>query len=517
MPTPARLIVLLTLLISMTGCATPTDWVRIEDPSFMPPELHREFRGLWVATVDNIDWPSQLGLSAAEQQAEAIAILDLAVELNLNTIVFQCRPAADAFYRSSLEPWSAFLSGQQGDNPGYDPLEFWVQESHARGLDLHAWINPFRAWHPKTPGVPHRSSVAATKPDYLVEHGEYLWLDPGDPAAREYSLRVIRDIVRRYDVNGVHVDDYFYPYPIENESFADDRTFADYLASGGMLSRNEWRRWNIDRFVRTMYAQTKRAKPGVLVGVSPFGIWRPGNPEQVVGFDAYEELAADARRWLREGWLDYASPQLYWKVESIGQPFEPLLNWWTSQNTASQHIWPGLYLTRIKADTGWAPADITNQIQIIQNNGDANGFVLFSAVGLIQDRQGINSALKPVLDGFAAVPESSWLGMPNLARPMLSIRNTQDSYLVRTFSTSSTRGLILWTRYGEHWLSRFVPRNEHTIELPHYNSGDPLLAIAAQAWSGSGRYSEPLLYHRLVPPPAIPSNEIDSADHVLAK
>jgi uncharacterized lipoprotein YddW (UPF0748 family) len=502
------------LLAPAWGCAGPTEWVRVDDPLLMPPELHREFRGLWVATVDNIDWPSEPGLSKAEQQAEALEILELAAELNLNTIVLQVRPAADALYKSSLEPWSAYLSGNQGQSPGYDPLEFWIEESHARGLDLHAWVNPFRAWHPSMPGEAHHKSVVAKQPEYLIEHGEYLWLDPGDSAARKYSLQVIRDIAQRYDIDGIHVDDYFYPYPIEDAPFADSRSFDEYVKQGGDLDRKQWRRWNIDRFVRDLYTQVKKSNPGVLVGVSPFGIWRPGFPEQVVGFDAFEELAADARRWLQEGWLDYASPQLYWKIESPGQPFEPLLNWWTSQNTASRHVWPGLYLTRIKEDSGWAPKDITDQVQIIQGQEQTNGFVLFSAIGLIQDRQNINTGLKPVLDSFSAVPDSTWLGLSKIPKPNLSIRRAHDTYLVRQQSlqdAQSTLGWLLWTRYGNSWTSRFVSRDDSNIELDFYRVEEPLLAVAAQAWAGSGRYSEPALYHRLVPPPAIPADEIRSA------
>ncbi len=503
------------LLTITVGCAGPSEWVRVDDPALGPPNLEREFRGLWVATVANIDWPSEPGLSADQQKAEAREILDLAVGLKLNTIVLQVRPAADALYESKHEPWSAFLAGQQGVTPGYDPLEYWIDEAHARGLDLHAWVNPFRAWHPSTPGEPDPASVAATQPDFLVRHGDYFWMDPGNAEARERSLMVLRDIVRRYDIDGLHVDDYFYPYPIEGEPFGDERSFSEYTSNGGSLNRSNWRRWNIDQFVRDMYAQTKRVKPNVLVGISPFGIWRPGHPEQVVGFDAYEDLAADARRWLREGWLDYASPQLYWKIDSEGQPFEPLLDWWTGQNSASRHVWPGLYLTRIKADDGWAPGDITDQIKILQSDEAADGFVLFSAVGLVENRQGINAEFERVVDSSAAVPESHWLPNAPLPKPWLRIKRTNCGYAVR-FARSqvnnSVLGWVLWTRYGDQWSSRFVSRDSKQILLPLYEAGEPLLAIATQSWAGSGRYSEPVCFHRLIPPPAIPSSEINSAE-----
>lgn len=505
-----RALILVIFTSLLLGCAHQSDWIRVDDPSLLPPAPEREFRALWVATVDNIDWPSRPGLTAAEQQAEAIQLLNLAAGLKLNAIVLQVRPAADAFYRSRHEPWSAYLTGQQGVSPGYDPLAFWIRESHARGLDLHAWVNPFRAWHPSTPGEPASNSVVFTQPEYLVTHGEYRWLDPGDERARAHSLRILRDIVQRYDVDGIHVDDYFYPYPIEGKPFDDERTYLEYRDTGGTLDRSDWRRFNIDRFVRDMYAEVKRIKPHVLVGVSPFGIWRPGHPEEIVGFDAYEGLAADARRWLREGWLDYVSPQLYWKIESEGQAFEPLLNWWTSQNTAQRHVWPGLYLTRIKENEGWAPEDITRQIEIIEAVGDASGFVLFSAIGLLENRQGINETLSYTLAEHALIPASPWLSQSPSAKPSLAFTTQDDAVHVRVSGLPSrAQGWLLWTKAGDAWEYQVIPTTMRSVELSAYRGVHPIRLVAVQSMQGGGRLSPPVVYSMLIPAETVPSSVLE--------
>src|SRR5688572_16637513 len=298
-----------------------------------PPPAQREFRAAWVATVGNIDWPSKKGLSAEEQQREAIAILDKTKEIGMNAVVFQIRTSADALYKSDLEPWSEFLTGEQGKDPGYDPLAFWIEESHKRGLELHAWFNPFRAMYGggkvETRSKDH---IWNTNRDVVKVYGNMLWMDPGEPAAEKQSLNVFMDVVERYDVDGIHIDDYFYPYPVQDKEknevdFPDDPSWKRYQESGGKLSRHDWRRENINRMMKKIYEGTKKRKPWVRFGISPFGIWKPGYPQVVQGFNQYEKLYADAKLWLNKGWLDYWTPQLYWKLSAPAQPYEPLLNW----------------------------------------------------------------------------------------------------------------------------------------------------------------------------------------------
>ncbi len=352
------------------------------------PAIAREFRGAWVASVANIDWPSRPGLSTWEQQAELVAILDRAVALRLNAVILQVRPAADALYDSPHEPWSEYLTGVQGKapEPYYDPLRFAVDAAHARGLELHAWFNPYRARHPSGRSTAARTHVSVTHPALVRTYGRNEWMDPGEPAVVERTLRVMLDVVRRYDVDGIHIDDYFYPYPetapdSTTVPFPDSASYARYVRGGGTLARDDWRRQNVDRLVEEIYRRTKALKPWVKVGISPFGIWRPGHPAQIAGFDAHAKLYADARRWLREGWVDYFTPQLYWPVAQTAQSFPVLLRWWLGENVRGRHVWPG-YNTNRAAGGTWADDELLEQIRVTRAEG-ATGGVHFSMRALM--------------------------------------------------------------------------------------------------------------------------------------
>lgn len=354
-----------------------------------------EFRGAWVATVYNLDWPSKAGLPAATQQAQLRAILDRAAQLKLNAILLQVRPACDALYSSRLEPWSAVLTGRQGGGPGYDPLEFAIKEAHARGIELHAWCNPFRA------ATNAKESLAANHvsrrhPEWVRRVGSQLWLDPGEPAARDHALEVILDVVRRYDVDGVHIDDYFYPYPLKRGDayFPDEETWARHGERSG-LSRAEWRRENINRFVETLHRSIKREKRNVRFGISPFGIWRPGVPATIEAeLDAFAQLFGDSRKWLAEGWCDYLSPQLYWGIEPPKQSFPVLLAWWRAQSRGVP-VWPGIATERIG---GQRPArEIIDQIALTRRavpGGQAPGHLHWSMKALMRNQGGVADQLQ---------------------------------------------------------------------------------------------------------------------------
>ena len=274
----------------------------------------------------------------------------------MNAVVFQVRPGADALYASPYEPWAQFLTGRQGraPEPPWDPLAFAVEQAHKRGLELHAWFNPYRAAYSRD-SQPARTHISKTNPGLVRSYGTFLWMDPGDPEVRRRSLRAIVDVVKRYDVDGVHIDDYFYPYP-ESEGgkkidFPDSATYARYLKTGGKLAKDDWRRDNVNKLVEALYKSVHAVKPQVLVGISPFGIWRPGSPPSVKGFDAYSEIYADSKKWLQNGWADYFAPQLYWPIAPPQQSFPVLYDWWVSQNTKQRHMWPGLATYRI-SETG---------------------------------------------------------------------------------------------------------------------------------------------------------------------
>ena len=382
-------------------------------------------RGLWVATVRNIDWPSDDSLPADRQRAELIDIFDRAVAAGFNAIVFQVRPAADAVYRSDLEPWSVLLSGRQGTDPGYDPLQFAIDQAHARGLELHAWINPFRAGNASDTLVFAPNHVWNTRRELVRVYGAQVWFDPGEPEAREHSMRVVTDIVRRYDIDGIHMDDYFYPYPVRDSARGGNLGFPDsasFARSGSSLGRDDWRRENIDRFVERMYRESHSIKPAMKVGISPFGIWRPGNPPSVAGFDAYAAIYADARKWLREGWVDYFVPQLYWAIDAPQQSFPALLDWWIGENTLKRHVWPGLATYRAAATSnGFSRDEIARQVQIIRQRPVPPGHVMFNTTTTLKRDNGVLGTLQPLYEQPALVPAFPWLSGTAPSAPAITV------------------------------------------------------------------------------------------------
>jgi uncharacterized lipoprotein YddW (UPF0748 family) len=436
-----------------------------------PPPVSREFRAAWVATVANIDWPSKPGLSSFEQQGEMIAILNKAVELHLNAVILQVRPATDAMYSSPLEPWSEFLTAQMGrpPEPAYDPLAFAIDEAHKRGLELHAWFNPYRAHHPAGKSEISTNHVSAARPEMVRTYGHYMWLDPGDPQVRQHSIKVITDVVKRYDIDGVHIDDYFYPYK-ENDSsgkvidFPDSVTWSRYQKSGGTLSRDDWRRNNVDLLVRDLYREIKATKRWVKFGISPFGIWRPGNPEQIKGFDAYEQLYADSKKWLNEGWLDYFTPQLYWPIGKPEQSYPVLLSWWISENTKGRNIWPGNFTSRVgsNGDNNWKAQEILDQISTTRLTEGAGGNVHFSMKVFMQNRDSLDDRLiAGPYSSPALVPASPWLDSIAPAKPLAWLaRDAATKAITVTIQPSSSEKAWLWVlryRYGPDWSTMILP------------------------------------------------------------
>ena len=461
------LVITCLMLAVLLGCGRPVLQPTAGAPTRAePPAAPREFRAVWIATVANIDWPSKPGLPVAQQQAEALDIIGKARTLGLNALILQVRPGADALYESSLEPWSEFLTGTQGQapEPWYDPLAFWIQESHRAGLELHAWFNPYRARPSAARSALAPSHVGIAHPQWVRAYGDQLWLDPSEPAAEAHTLAVILDVVRRYDVDGVHLDDYFYPYPIQDATgqpldFPDGAAWQVYLAGGGKLSRADWRRSHVDRFIERLYAAVHSAKPQVRVGLSPFGLGKPElRPAGITGFSQYDELYAHPERWLDQGWLDYLVPQLYWKRDSVGQAFGPLLDYWRAQNKLSRHVWPGLFTSRVGAKEPWPVAEILGQIQLTRERGGDMGHSHFSAVALRQDYGGLSVPLAKLYGGSALVPATPWLPAAAPAVPRVSIKASAEPGLLRVEPASGEAWLLaLWGRYGETWHFFAVP------------------------------------------------------------
>jgi uncharacterized lipoprotein YddW (UPF0748 family) len=481
-----------------------------------PPPVAREFRGVWVATVSNIDWPSKPGLPSEQQQSELVGILDKCVELNLNAVILQIRPAADALYPSKLEPWSAYLTGRMGEppTPFYDPLEFAVDEAHRRGLQLHVWFNPYRVRLPGVKGEPSADHSSVSRPEIVRQYGEYLWFDPGEPAAVDHFIAVLTDVVERYDIDGVHIDDYFYPYQVRDGAgkivpFPDDESYARAVQAGERLERDDWRRQNVNQLVQRMYDEVKMRKAWVLVGISPFGIWRPGHPEGIVGLDQYSTLYADARKWQQRGWLDYLTPQLYWQIESKGQSYPRLLAWWAEQNAKRRHLWPGNFTSKVRrgpdvaeSREAWSAEELIRQIEATRAQQGATGNVHFSMKALLQNYDGIADKLKkgPYAEP-ALVPESKWLGRATPPRPAVGATPSSSGVMVemklparagsgdpRTTSKQAPWQWLIRVRTGDGWETAIVPgrENRHVVALPDGKKANAVTVAAVTRLSRVG-------------------------------
>lgn len=480
----------------------------------VPPQVEREFRSAWVATVGNIDWPSRKTLTTAEQKAELLAILDRAAQLKLNAIIFQVRPACDAMYASPIEPWSEYLTGAQGKapSPAYDPLEFAVAEAHKRGLELHAWFNPYRARHSNARSPVAANHISKTQPHLVRKFGDYLWLDPGERDVQDYSIRVIMDVVKRYDIDGVQFDDYFYPYASygargadgKHQDFPDDASWIKYGASG-KLSRDDWRRENVNTFIQRVYQSIKTSKPWVKFGVSPFGIWRPGHPPQISGYDAYAELYADSRKWLFNGWVDYLSPQLYWSIDAKEQSFPVLLKWWNEQNPKNRHIWPGLDTTKVRDTlsdsttirrtsserprTSWRAAEIVSQIALAAKQPVSSGHVHWNMKSLMRSSELQAALARGEYAEPSLVPKFKWLDSSLPAKPQF--RAVAGAASVKlSWETPATEKISWWVlqfqRNGK-WTTQILSGEKRS----HILDGGLPETVAVSAVDRTGNQSPP--------------------------
>jgi len=466
-----------------------------------PPAPMREFRAAWVATVDNIDWPSKRGLPSEKARAELKFILDTAKRLNFNAIVFQVRPSADALYESKLEPWSEYLTGQQGKapEPFWDPLAYAVEEAHKRGLELHCWFNPYRAWHPAAKGSPARNYVGVTHRHAVRNYGRYQWMDPAETDTQQRSIDVMLDVARRYDIDGVHIDDYFYPYKERDNQgraleFPDEESYQKYKSEGGSLSRDDWRREQVNHFIERFYKQLKQECPWVKFGISPFGIYRPGVPEGIkAGVDQYADLYADVKRWWNEGWLDYLSPQLYWPIAQTAQSYPKLLDYWKSENTKGRHLWIGNYSGRLDTSNGnWSTSELLDQIRVTREKG-AGGNVFFSMKTFLKDWKGINGALlRGLYAAPALVPASPWLDDDAPEAPKLSDQKPVGAAIEASWVSSGepVRFYVVQIRRGGAWRVAQVS-SEPMVRLTQIPN---IEGVAVTAIDRVGNASQPLLF-----------------------
>jgi uncharacterized lipoprotein YddW (UPF0748 family) len=453
-----------------------------------------------VATVDNIHWPPKGVYTTREQKAAMINILDRAAQMHFNAVILQVRPACDAMYDSKIEPWSEYLTGQMGKapHPYYDPLAFAVEEAHKRGLELHAWFNPFRAHIRASKSPISPKHISATHPELVRTYGSYLWMDPTELAARQYSYNVIMDVVHRYNIDGVHFDDYFYPYPepapgskAEME-FPDDAAWARYKKTGGNLSRNDWRRENVNLFVQQVYTGIKQEKPWVKFGIAPFGIWRPQNPPQITGFDSYDKLFCDSRKWLTNGWVDYIAPQLYWPIAQKAQSFPVLLNWWEEQNPLHRLLLSGM------KGAGWkgvkdAAREAADEIVATRRQPGGSGEIIWDTKPHFAGA--VAACGLGVYDEPAVMPGCPWLGNDYPSRPTVSVK--QNHKEMKLYWKDRSRTVWQWVvqkKTGGRWTTEVLPFSQAKEYVPTEGGAVRPEVVAVTAVSRYGNLSEPAVF-----------------------
>ena len=420
---PAALPVDTLLFDELTDLASPA-----------PPK--REFRAVWIATIDNMDWPSKKGLPVASQQREILAMFDQQQQTGLNAVVVQIRSAADAFYAKSSEPWSEWLTGQQGlaPSPFYDPLEFMIDEAHHRGLEFHAWFNLDRATYSRTASVAP-TNIVYRKPEWMLTYGGRKLFNLGIPAVRSYIAGIVANVVREYDVDGIHFDDYFYPYAEPGQVLRDDSTYRAYNTG---LSKGDWRRDNVNKLVVELRDSIRANKPWVKFGISPFGIWKnqSNDPEGSAtnGGQSYYDIYADTRKWIRDGLIDYVVPQVYFSSAFGRAPYKTLVDWWTRTCiTGNCQLYIGHGAYRVgrgsERDPGWWRAtEFPDQMRYNRQQQAVSGSVFFSARNLRTNPLAIRDSLEQNFYRYLAlVPTMPWLdSIPPLPPRNLNVTMTAE-------------------------------------------------------------------------------------------
>lgn len=379
-------------------------------------EPKREFRGAWVHTVGNQQYRE---MTADQMKRHFTDLLDEFEKAKINAVIFQVRPQADAFYVSSIEPWSRFITGTQGaaPHPAWDPLQFMTDECHKRGMELHAWFNPYRVTSNNTETL-CGEHLYYKKPYLFVKYGKQIYFDPGEPEAREHTLKVIADVVERYDIDAVHFDDYFYPYKIKEKDitvdFPDGRSFAKYGKKDGFAEKNDWRRNNVNILIEALSKTIKEIKPWVKFGISPFGVWRnvssdPSGSNTTAGCENYDDLYADIKLWVEKGWIDYNVPQLYFDIGHPAADYETLIDWW-SKNNYGENLYIGQDISKtVKVKSRKNENEFLNQLpqkmQMVRSNKNIHGNVWWSGYALQRNPNGFTDSLKNYQTKIALMPK----------------------------------------------------------------------------------------------------------------
>lgn len=459
---PMRVTILLLLLISsiLTGQA---------QPSFTDKNVF-EFRGVWVATVVNIDWPSKKGLATEVQKKEFIDLLEIHRKNGMNAIIMQIRPTGDAFFPSKLEPWSEYLSGKQGlaPSPYYDPLEFMVKETHLRGMEFHAWINPYRAVFNTATSSIAANHITNKHPEWFITYGDKKYFNPGLPEVWSYTNQVVEDLVKRYEIDAIHMDDYFYPYRIAGKEFPDQTTYNNNKRG---LNKDDWRRSNCDTIVKQLQATIRKSNPGVQFGISPFGVWRnksvdPRGSNTKGGQTNYDDLYADILLWLEKGWIDYVAPQLYWERGHALADYDELIEWW-NKNSFGKNLYIGHGIYRAGSNTAWkSPNEIPNQIKKLRSLKNTNGSAFYSSV-----------SFKSALNGWNDSLQNNYYRKPALIAPIAGLANNtietpsifkikENEFEIRIDNTAGIKHFALIQKNKDNYsVELLLPTNTKYINL----------------------------------------------------
>ncbi|SFJ68558.1 glycoside hydrolase family 10 protein [Thermoflavimicrobium dichotomicum] len=393
------------------------DTKKVELNEQQPTWVKRQLRAVWIPSVLNITWPSKTGLSKEEQQKEMIQLLDEAKAMGMNAVVIQIRPTADAFYPSKINPWSKYLSGKQGEDPGYDPLAFMLKEAHKRNLEFHAWFNPYRVSMDTNLDALVPEHVARQHPDWVVAYGGKLYFNPGIPEVKQHVIDSVIEVVKNYDIDAVHFDDYFYPYPVAGQEFPDEELYQKYGA-GQFKNKQDWRRHNINMLVKEVGQAIKKEKPYVKFGISPFGIWRNKSSDptgsETNGSQSYETIYADTRTWIQNEWIDYVTPQVYWNRGYPPAAYDKLVPWWANEVKDKRvHLYIGqaVYKIGTTSPPAWQdPEEMPNQLKLNMQYPEVKGSMFFSMSDLRANRLGIKDRLAQDLYKYPAlVPSMPWL------------------------------------------------------------------------------------------------------------
>ena len=412
-----------------------------------------EFRGVWVATVVNIDWPKNGNDAVDKQKADYLKILDFYKDLNFNAAIVQIRTAGDAFYDSEYAPWSRFLTGKEGKGPNTENnlLKWMIDQAHLRGMEFHAWLNPYRATFDLKTDILSPTHDFNLHPEWMIKYGKKHYYNPGLPEVRKRLVDIMLEVTSNYDIDALHFDDYFYPYKIKDEIFQDSLTYAYHALQNQSLE--DWRRSNIDSLVMNIHKTIKSKKPWVQFGISPFGVWKnnstdPKGSDTRAGQTTYEDLYADPLTWMERGWIDYIVPQVYWSMELPVASHRKIVDWWANNTkNTNLYIGNGPYKIRNNSDKAWEnKKELPKQLKLARSNKSVQGNVFFSAKSLINKHPDVVKILKRKFYGSPALNPISPLA-PNKKADNIefeSLNITNENYLLRFLVSGDYRYAMVY-------------------------------------------------------------------------